>query len=146
MSAAATTHPRLALDSVSKRIGRWAPCTTSRPFAFSCSRLPASAKFVFGMYIAYLPQMTLLGRLREAPRPFRPTIVERQDAGLRAGRVQRAGGDGSRSPSEIKNSSREVGHHEPHRFDVPMQEAAFKWLQRHLRATGAANMARLSPR
>ena len=35
----------------------------------------------------------------------------------------------------------------PHRFDVPMQEAAFTWLQRHLsvRATGAAETASLSP-
>src|SRR5262249_60381529 len=30
------------------RIGRWPPCTTSRPFAFSSSRLPASANSLFG--------------------------------------------------------------------------------------------------
>ncbi len=33
-----------------------------------------------------------------------------------------------------------------HRFGVPMLEAAFKWLQRHLRTTGAAEMACLFPR
>jgi hypothetical protein len=34
----------------------------------------------------------------------------------------------------------------PHRFNVPMQEAASKWLPRHLRATEAAEIASLSPR
>jgi hypothetical protein len=35
----------------------------------------------------------------------------------------------------------------PHRFDVPMQEAAFEWLPRHfsVRAMGRGEMARLSP-
>ncbi len=32
----------------------------------------------------------------------------------------------------------------PHRFDVPMQEAAIMWLPRHLRALGAAEIACLS--
>src|SRR5262245_55833027 len=37
------------------RIGRWRPCTTSRPFAFSSPRLPASAKSWFGASMSIPP-------------------------------------------------------------------------------------------
>src|SRR5215216_3839603 len=37
------------------RIGRWSPCTTSRPFAFSSSRLPASANSLFGASMSIPP-------------------------------------------------------------------------------------------
>src|SRR5262249_27804333 len=41
------------------RIGRWRPRTTSRPFAFSSSRLPANANSVVGAFMAYLRYSTL---------------------------------------------------------------------------------------
>src|SRR5215475_11478699 len=44
------------------RIGRWRPCTTSRPFAVSSSRLPASANSLFGASMSMPPRAPLEGR------------------------------------------------------------------------------------
>src|SRR5215472_6346708 len=37
------------------RIGRWSPCTTSRPLSFSCSRLPACANSLLGASMSIPP-------------------------------------------------------------------------------------------
>src|SRR5215831_20619899 len=37
------------------RIGRWPPCTTSRPLSFSCSRLPACANSLLGASMSIPP-------------------------------------------------------------------------------------------
>src|SRR5262249_23303929 len=36
------------------RIGRWPPCSTNRPFAFSSSRLPASTNSLLGTSILHI--------------------------------------------------------------------------------------------
>src|SRR5215813_8616970 len=42
------------------RIGRCRPCTTSRPFAFNSSRLPANAKSLFGASMSIAPLIVRL--------------------------------------------------------------------------------------
>src|SRR5437870_13626500 len=42
------------------RIGRWAPCTTSRPLIFSSLRLPASANSLLGASMS-IPPIVALG-------------------------------------------------------------------------------------
>ena len=57
------SHMRAAMSSAKTRplswrssIGRCGPCTTSRPFAFNSSRLPARTKPVVGVCMNYLPR------------------------------------------------------------------------------------------
>src|SRR5882724_2832644 len=45
------------------RIGRWPPCTTSRPLIFSSSRLPASANSLLGASMS-IPPIVALGPLQ----------------------------------------------------------------------------------
>src|SRR5438034_2296304 len=45
------------------RIGRWPPCTTSRPLIFSSSRLPASANSLLGASMS-IPPIVAFGALQ----------------------------------------------------------------------------------
>src|SRR5215472_14139937 len=67
------------------RIGRWPPCTTSRPLSFSCSRLPACANSLLGASMS-IPPIVASGPLQVLNNIGTPSRKARGFCGVGAAR------------------------------------------------------------